>query len=172
MAGILRVIADNVKSGPATVRLPGSVPAPEGFRGRVGIDSQRCLACGMCSYVCVSDAIIGSNQARSYVWAYDPGRCTFCARCVDRCPGQALSMEPAPAPIYTLRGELRVEIAIGLPPCPECGAPSRPVTDGLLALVFGPAVPGDLRAQMRLCERCRGRQWPRKMLAYAREGKE
>jgi len=33
-----------------------------------------------------------------------------------RCP-----MEQAPAPIYTRQGELRVEIAIGLPPCPECG---------------------------------------------------
>ena len=61
---------------------------------------------------------------------------------------------------------------IGLPPCPDCGAPRRPVTDGLLALVFGPAVPGDLRVLMQLCERCRSRQWPRKMLAYAHEGKE
>jgi hypothetical protein len=81
-------------------------------------------------------------------------------------------MEQAPAPIYTRRGELRIEIAIGLPPCPECGAPNRPVTDGLLAQVFGPVVPDDLRVLMRLCERCRGRQWPRKMLAYAHEGKE
>jgi formate hydrogenlyase subunit 6/NADH:ubiquinone oxidoreductase subunit I len=172
MRSILRVIADNVKGGTATVRLPGSVPVPEGFRGRVIIDPTRCLACGMCAYVCVSDAVTGSNEAKSYVWAYDPGRCTFCARCVDRCTGHALSMEPAPAPIYTKPGELRVEFAIALPLCPQCGAPSRPVTDDLLNLAFDHAVPDDTRVLVKLCERCRRRRLQRNLFAAAHEGKE
>jgi formate hydrogenlyase subunit 6/NADH:ubiquinone oxidoreductase subunit I len=172
MPGILRVIAHNVKGGAATVRLPGSVPAPEGFRGRVTIDPPRCLACGMCSYVCVSDAITGSNQARSYVWAYDPGRCTFCARCADRCPGHALSMEPAPAPIYRLRGGLRIERQIAFPACPACGAPHRPVTGDLLRLAFDSAVPDETILLVKLCERCRRRRLQRNMFAAVYEGKE
>jgi formate hydrogenlyase subunit 6/NADH:ubiquinone oxidoreductase subunit I len=172
MPGILRVIANNVKGGAATVRLPGSVPVPEGFRGRVSIDPQRCLACGMCSYVCVSDAITGLNQARSYVWAYDPGRCAFCARCVDRCPGHALSMEQAPAPIYRMRGALRIERQIAFPPCPVCGAPHRPVTHDLLRMAFDGAVPDDTSLLVKLCERCRRRRLQRNIFAAAREGKE
>ena len=90
MPKILRVIARNLKQGPATIRLPGSVPVPDGFRGRVKIDPRHCLACGMCSYVCVTQAITGSNSPAAFQWAYDPGRCTFCARCLERCPGSAL----------------------------------------------------------------------------------
>ena len=118
MPKILRVIARNLKQGPATIRLPGSVPVPDGFRGRVKIDPAQCLACGMCSYVCVTQAITGSNSPAAFEWAYDPGRCTFCARCLERCPGSALSMECAPAPIYRKRGDLRVSFDIALPACP------------------------------------------------------
>ena len=156
MAKILQVIGANLKSGPATVRLPGSVPVPDGFRGRVTIDSGRCLACGMCSYVCVSDAITGSNDTAAFQWAYDPGRCTFCARCVERCPGHALAMECQTAPIYRKRGELWISVEIGLPACPECGVPTRPVTSDLLKLAFEEAT-DETRLVIKLCPRCRRR---------------
>src|SRR5690349_16247735 len=128
MAKIVQVIADNLKYGQATVPLPQSVPATEGLRGRVSSAPSHRLACGMCSYVCVSHAITGWNGPATFQWAYDPGRCTFCARCMERCPGSALRMEQEPAPIYRKRGDLRVSFDIALPACPECGAPNRPVT--------------------------------------------
>jgi len=158
MPKILRVIARNLKQGPATIRLPGSVPVPNGFRGRVKIDPAHCLACGMCSYVCVSQAITGSNSPAAFQWAYDPGRCTFCARCLERCPGSALSMECAAAPIYRKRGDLRVSFDIALPACPECGAPNRPVTSNLVDLAFGETITDEIRAMMNLCPSCRRRR--------------
>jgi len=157
MVEILRVIAANFKHGPVTVRLPASVPVPDGFRGRVRIDASRCLACGTCSYVCVSDAITGSNDVLAYHWVYDPGRCTFCARCLERCPGHALTMESKPAPIYRKCGELRVSVDVQLPACPECGQPSRPVTPDLILLAFGETVTNETRAAMNLCPSCRRR---------------
>ena len=158
MPRILRVIARNLKEGPVTIRLPGSVPVPEGFRGRVKIDPARCLACGTCAYVCVTNAITGTNGPAAFEWAYDPGRCTFCARCLERCPGRALTMECAPAPIYRKRGDLRVSFDIALPECPECGAPNRPVTSDLIELAFGKTINNDTRAVMSLCPRCRQRR--------------
>ena len=159
MPKILRVIRANLKSGPATVRLPGSVPVPDGFRGRVTIDPGRCLACGTCAYVCVSGAITGSNGPAAYQWTYDPGRCTFCARCADRCPGHALIMECATAPIYRKRGELRVFKEIPLPACPQCGAPARPVTSDLLNLAFEVEQERDeMSLAVKLCPRCRRRR--------------
>jgi len=98
MFGILAVIAGNVLHGSGTIRLPGSVPCPSEFRGAVTLDPALCLACGIRSYVCVSDAITGAEQDKNYLWTYEPGRCTFCKRCVDRCPGRALTMAAEPVP--------------------------------------------------------------------------
>ena len=65
MFRILEVIAGNVLHGPGTIRLPGSVPCPPEFRGAVTHDPALCLACGICSYVCVSDAITGAEQDKN-----------------------------------------------------------------------------------------------------------
>ena len=64
MFRILAVIAGNVLHGPGTVRLPDSVPCPPNFRGAVTHDPALCLACGICSYVCVGDAITAAEQDR------------------------------------------------------------------------------------------------------------
>lgn len=168
MFKILKIIAGNVVGGPATVALPGSVPSPAWFRGAVTLNPAKCIACGMCSYVCVSNAITGSEETAAYAWAYEPGRCTFCARCVERCPGRALSMAPDPAPSYEHPGELSVEHLVEFQPCPECGKPVRPATEELLGRAFD-HIKEETRELMRLCERCRRRKLQRNLFAGAFE---
>jgi formate hydrogenlyase subunit 6/NADH:ubiquinone oxidoreductase subunit I len=159
---ILQVIAGNLARRPVTVPLPDAVPTPPGFRGRVVLDPARCLACGMCAYVCVSDAIVAADEAQGFGWAYEPGRCAFCARCEERCPGRALSMEPRPAPSYLRPGELAVRHRVPFPACPECGAAARPATEELLRLAFD-HVTDETRELVRLCERCRRRRLQRSL---------
>lgn len=166
MLEILRVIAGNAASAPATVRLPGTVPVPAGFRGRVMLDPHRCVACGTCAYVCVSGAISGADVEGGYGWAYEPGRCAFCARCLDHCIGGALSMEQAAAPAYTHPGELRREVRVPFPACASCGAPTRPATDALLRRAFAHVGP-ETRELARRCERCRRREVQRGMASAA-----
>jgi formate hydrogenlyase subunit 6/NADH:ubiquinone oxidoreductase subunit I len=156
MHPILRLLADQVSLGPATVPFPGRVPTPDGFRGLVGIDPGRCLACGLCSYVCVSSAIAGEEQENHYRWSYDPGRCTFCARCVDRCPGQALAMDPAPPAPYGRPGEHAATCTVPLPACPDCGKPARNTPEAWLRSAFG-RVDDNLRDLAKRCVRCRRR---------------
>jgi len=163
---ILQVIRDNLAQGPATVRLPGSVPTTSGFRGRVVLDPARCIACGMCAYVCVSDAISGVNEEQAYGWGYDPGRCSFCARCLERCPGHALTMTPEPVPTYARQGELAAHQRVPFPPCAQCSAPVRPATEELLRLAFG-HVTEELRELAHLCERCRRKRLQRSLAAGA-----
>ncbi len=166
MAGILRVIGENLAGGRVTIRLPGRVPAPPGYRGAVVIDPSRCLVCGVCAYVCVSEAISGEAGAAAYLWTYDPGRCTFCGRCVDHCSGAALYMRHEPLPAYMARGELAHHEAVAFPACPECGARSRPVTEILVSRAFD--APTDAtRDLLRLCERCRRRRLQRSLSAAA-----
>lgn len=166
MLRILQVIAGNAAAAPATVRLPGSVPVPPRFRGRVVLDGARCVACGTCAYVCVSNAITGGDLAGGYGWAYEPGRCAFCARCLDHCVGGALSMEERAAPTYVRPGELRVEVTVPFPRCVSCGAPTRPAPEAFLARAFAHVGP-ETRALARRCERCRRLEVQRGMAAAA-----
>ncbi len=152
-----------------TVRLPDAVPAPGGYRGAVTLDPARCLACRTCGYVCVSAAITGAEVSTGYAWDYEPGRCTFCARCVDRCPGNALSMSPVPLPAYARPGELAVHHLVPFAACLDCGKPVRPATGELLARAFE-HVTDETRALLRCCERCRRRRLQRRLLAAAFEG--
>ncbi len=168
MFRILQVITDNLSRAPATVRLPGSVPTPPGFHGRVLLEPSRCVACGLCAYVCVSDAIVARDHDGGFAWAYEPGRCAFCARCVERCPGRALSMEPTPAPSYVRSGELAVRHQVPFPVCPGCGKAARPATDELLKLAFE-NVTDETRELVRLCERCRRRRLQRSLAVAAGE---
>lgn len=171
MLRILQVIADNLSRPPATVRLPDTVPTPPGFHGSVLHEPSRCLACGLCAYVCVSDAIVARDRDGGFGWDYEPGRCAFCARCVERCPGRALSMDERPAPAYLRPGELAVRHEVPFPTCPACGAPARPATEELLKLAFKDVTP-EARELVRLCERCRRRRLQRSLAAVAGETPE
>ena len=154
MLKILKVIFGNLTSERATVPLPSTVPTPDQFRGPVKMDPDKCIGCGMCSYVCVSNAITGANHEASYAWAYEPGRCTFCARCFERCPVHAISMGRDPLEPYEVPGERSVKHVVEFGACPECGEPVRTAHDELLRRAFD-NMSDQIRGLVRLCERCR-----------------
>lgn len=168
MLKILRIIAANLTGPRATVPLPGSVPAPPAFRGAVTMNPEKCIGCGMCSYVCVSNAITGSDQGKTYAWAYDPGRCTFCARCFDRCPVHAIGMEPEALLSYERQGERNVVHTVQFKECPECGEPVRNASEEFLRQAFD-HIKDETYELVRLCERCRRRRLQRSLIASAFE---
>jgi formate hydrogenlyase subunit 6/NADH:ubiquinone oxidoreductase subunit I len=162
---IFQVIAGNLQRDPITLRFPERVAPPEGFRGRVQLDPERCVGCATCVYVCTSSAVSVADYPKEklristhYEWVYDPGRCTFCGRCVDFCPSQALTMEAERPPIYTQPGALRQVHRLAYPVCPECGQPAHPVNDRVLARAFD-EITDEVREWSRLCERCRQRRY-------------
>jgi formate hydrogenlyase subunit 6 len=166
MLKILKVITGNLTSERATVPLPQSVPTPDLFRGPVQMNTSKCIGCGMCSYVCVSNAIVGENQEKAYAWSYEPGRCTFCGRCFERCPVHAISMDAAPLEPYGHPGERSVQHVVEFGHCPECGEPVRAAHEELLKRAFADLTE-ETRELVRLCERCRRRHLQRNMMVSA-----
>ena len=160
---ILTLISRSLRRGPLTLRFPDrAVPASD-FRGLVRIDTGKCIACGICDYVCVSGAITVTDHATHCDWKYDPGLCTFCGRCVDHCPGEALAQEADTVRAYARSGELSKHVKVDYPACPQCGRPSRPLSERLLAKAYGEAS-DELRRRALLCQRCRLREAQRVLL--------
>jgi len=106
---ILRLIFQNLRKGTVSFHLPHAHECTSNeYRGLVHNKPEDCVGCGSCAYVCPTAAIKVTRGANSYTWSYDPGRCTFCGRCIDRCRPGSLTMESDLPPLYAKQGDLNV----------------------------------------------------------------
>ncbi len=105
---IFRLIFQNLWRGPVSFRLPHHHECTSSeYRGLIHNDPERCVGCGSCAYVCPTCAIVVTRTGDKYQWTYDPGKCTFCGRCIDRCKPNTLTMESELPPLYSTQGELK-----------------------------------------------------------------
>lgn len=134
---ILTMLWKNLLRGPETLRFPMRPPVSRGYRGLVHFDSELCTGCALCRFSCTSRAIEYKAGKGEFTWSYDPGRCTFCGRCVDACVDHAqkegraehaLSQEQACPPVYSSPGELKKIYTVARkPPASRSAAASAPV---------------------------------------------
>ena len=104
---MLRMLWKNFWGGHRTLQFPARPPVSERFRGLVEFDQTLCSGCAICKFRCTSRAIDFKGGKGEFTWSYDPGRCTFCGRCVDGCKEHALSQREDTPPVYTQPGELK-----------------------------------------------------------------
>jgi len=77
-----------VSSGKATLNPP--IETPEGFRGKIQYEKEKCIGCKLCIKVCPSGAIeFKPKEKKIKIYL---ARCTFCSQCNDVCPVHCLSM--------------------------------------------------------------------------------
>jgi formate hydrogenlyase subunit 6/NADH:ubiquinone oxidoreductase subunit I len=91
MFALIGNIFHNLTRRPATRAYPAvRRPAPTGARGRLRIDIDKCIFCGLCQKRCPSNALAVLRDPKN--WTLDPYRCIVCAECVSVCPKKCLSM--------------------------------------------------------------------------------
>ena len=166
---IFSILLKNLRMGPGTLRFPEEVPYPKGFHGPVKIHTEKCICCGMCAYVCVSGAVRVAEHKDNCEWAYSPGLCTFCGKCVSVCPVEALHMAAKSAPSYFNTKALDEVHLVPYYPCPECGLPTPPVREVLRAKAFKGVAPNVLVKSL-LCQRCRQKDSQRALVSIQVKG--
>ena len=124
---ILDLLWRNLRRGTMTLRFPERPPVSEGYRGLVRFDPALCIGCAICRFRCTARAITFSAAKTEFTWAYDPGQCTFCGRCVEGCKEHALSQEAACPPVYLSIGALKKSYTLPRkPPAPKPVAAAAP----------------------------------------------
>jgi len=79
---------EEVGAGRAEIIPP--IEVPDGFRGKIQYDKDKCIGCKLCIKVCPSEAIEFTEENKK-IKIY-LSRCTFCSQCNDICPVKCLSM--------------------------------------------------------------------------------
>jgi formate hydrogenlyase subunit 6/NADH:ubiquinone oxidoreductase subunit I len=89
---LLFALVDALFSRPETVQYPNSsISLPEGFRGVIEFDPERCIGCGLCVRDCPASALELIRESREvYQLRYFPTRCAFCGQCQSTCPHGAI----------------------------------------------------------------------------------
>lgn len=81
---------------PATMNYPAQKsPMPEGFRGKLKFNPEKCIGCKMCMRDCPTGAIeivkVGEKKFEAHI---NLGKCIYCGQCVDSCVKKALEITP------------------------------------------------------------------------------
>jgi len=100
-----KTILKSLFSKPVTVKYPFGSPRVyhTNTRGKVLIEVQNCIFCGICQRKCPTAAIIVTKADKK--WAINRLRCISCGACVDVCPKKCLKLDTQYTPVQTVRTE-------------------------------------------------------------------
>ena len=87
--------------------------APEGYRGRISYDPEKCINCGMCERVCAGGAISRKveevEEGSKITMTFNLGSCTFCGHCASFCSRGSIKLTQDYHMIATKEEDLIVE---------------------------------------------------------------
>jgi hydrogenase-4 component H len=112
---------------PATTKYPKQpyVP-PDGYRGAAEYDSEKCVGCAACSQECPPGAITYEDTESTRNIKLNYGVCSFCGRCEEICPWDAIHLTKKYEMAVFDRKEAETGISLPFYECVECGKPFFP----------------------------------------------
>ena len=91
LLGMTKTVLKNLFTLPATERYPFVQKTfLSGTRGKVDIEIEKCIYCGICQRKCPTAAIIVTKEPK--IWTIDRMRCISCNACVEVCPKKCLAL--------------------------------------------------------------------------------
>ncbi|MEW5941146.1 MAG: 4Fe-4S dicluster domain-containing protein [Chloroflexota bacterium] len=113
-----------LEAGQVTLGYPFVPHAPDAnFRGKVKVDTRKCMGCGACANACPSRLIVVTDNQNERNFLFELGRCTYCAACRDACPQEAIALTSLFELATPDTNDLRFHMTFRLARCIECGAP-------------------------------------------------
>jgi hydrogenase-4 component H/formate hydrogenlyase subunit 6 len=90
---LLLSLLDALIEGSETVSYPETeMELPNGYRGAIQLDPEKCTGCGLCARDCPANALELVKESKSdYKLIYHPARCAYCGQCELSCHRGAIS---------------------------------------------------------------------------------
>jgi len=112
-----------LKAGRVTLPYPFKPSeAPEGFRGKLEVDIDKCIGCAGCANVCTPRAIIVTDRNSDWrVIDFYLERCTYCGRCEEVCPENAITMTKEFETATNNKNDLHISLELYMGSCQRCG---------------------------------------------------
>ena len=124
-----RQVRFGLRNPRATVGYPLAPRAPEaGYRGRVVVETARCVGCGGCAEVCPTRCIRMTDlDAETRVINRMLDRCIACGRCEEACVYGAVKLVADWENGTPVRGDLNIEQRLFMAACDRCGRCYEPM---------------------------------------------
>lgn len=91
LMGMTKTVLKNLFSRPVTEQYPFVARDHVAkTRGKVDIEIEKCIYCGICQRKCPTAAIVVTKEPKA--WTIDRMRCISCNACVEVCPKKCLEL--------------------------------------------------------------------------------
>ncbi len=158
MSSFLGVVLRNLLAGPSTDPFPfGETFTPKRIRGRITVDPDLCMGCGMCRHSCVAGAINITKSDAGWTITIWQDSCCLCRSCVTYCPMQAMAIDPDwhSAHVEADKYKKIEQHSISYQPCARCGKPMRVLSADKARALYASDASIDPEEIRHLCRSCR-----------------
>lgn len=160
MSGFLKILLHNVLDGPSTDPFPlGETFTPQRFRGKVQLNPEMCMGCGLCVHTCAAGAIdIRQREDKSgYDFTVWHNSCCLCASCRHYCPTHAITLtndwhnaHPQEEKFSWIEHHF-----VPYVPCERCGTPIRRLPQSIADRIYVSNTDVNIAHILGLCPSCR-----------------